>query len=413
MSRSVIVIAGKDPTLIDGGSESYLRAYGRAAICAGYEPHHFCVSVRDDTEDTEFGVVHRVRSPIRPFRGLMVAMHQRYVVNTVDRFVGQKTVSQLVHSFGPWSGVGVAAAQRLRERKIEVIVAATSFGTYNHETRGKLRGLRAAGMSAIRLQCEWELLWTRITVDPSERRGYRGSNIVLVNYDFVREIIQSQFGNGITFGKMKYASEAAFLKSGVAKQGELPEAIARVEPKNAPLLVVVSRHDPRKGVDVLLHALARLRQRGVRFRACLIGGGVLLDANRRLVDELGLSSCTVLPGRVPDAFAYLEHADVFALPSLEEGSGSVSLLEAMQAGAAAVVSRVDGLPEDVVGGESALLVEPGDRDALAIALGRLFTDSDLRAHIAQGGRQQFRERFSAEVFAADLQRVYRNLGFAP
>jgi glycosyltransferase involved in cell wall biosynthesis len=98
---------------------------------------------------------------------------------------------------------------------------------------------------------------------------------------------------------------------------------------------------------------------------------------------------------------------------LEEGSGSVSLLEAMQAGAAAVVSRVDGLPEDVIGGHSALLVEPGDAAALATALGRLFTNSDLRARIAHEGHQRYREKFSAEAFAADLQRVYCSLGFAP
>jgi glycosyltransferase involved in cell wall biosynthesis len=265
-------------------------------------------------------------------------------------------------------------------------------------------------MTLIRLQHEWELLWTRLTVDPSERRGYRGSDVVLVNYDSVRKIIHRQFGSGISFGKMTYASEAAFLRS-AAKRSKMPEAIARLEPKDAPLLVAVSRHDPRKGLDILLRALANVRKGGIPFRACLIGGGLLLDAHRRLVDQFELSSCTAVPGRVSDAYAYLEHADVFALPSLEEGSGSVSLLEAMQAGAAAVVSRVDGLPEDVIDGHSALLVEPGDAVDLATALSRVFTDSDLRAQIAREGHQQYRERFSADAFAADLQRVYGSLGF--
>jgi glycosyltransferase involved in cell wall biosynthesis len=412
MLRSVIVITGKDPTLIAGGSESYLRAYGRAAIRAGYEPHHFCVSTRDDVEETEFGVIHRARSPFRPFRGLMVATHKPYIVDCVDRFVGQQNGTQLIHSFGSWSGVGVATAQRLRKRGITVVTAATAWSSYNHETWAKLRWLRAGRLSLIRLQHEWELLWTRMTVDSSERRGLRGSDIVLVNYDSVRQIIVRQFGSGITFDKMTYASEVAFLNTG-AKRGEVPEAIARLEPKDAPLIVAVSRHDPRKGVEVLLRALANLHKAGIHFRACLVGGGQLLAAHRQLVERFGLSACTVVSGRVPDAYAYLEHADVFALPSLEEGSGSVSLLEAMQSGAAAVVSRVDGLPEDVIDGHSALLVEPGDADALAAALGRLLTDSDLRARIAQGGCQRYKERFSAEAFAADLKRVYSSLGFAP
>jgi glycosyltransferase involved in cell wall biosynthesis len=412
VAATVIVIAGKDPALIDGGMEAYLRAYGRAALRAGYEPHHFCVSARPGVERTDFGIIHRARSPFRPFRGLMVAAHEPFVVDCVDRFVGQQQGPHLVHSFGPWSGVGVAAARRLRKRGIEAITVATAFGTYNHETRGKLRGLNAGRAPMVWLQHWWELLWTRLTVDPSERRGYTGSRLVLVNYDSVRDIISAQFGGGICFGKMTYSSEPAFLKEGVERTA-LPDVIAALEPRDAPLVVCVSRHDLRKGVDVLLHALADLRGRGVRFRACVVGGGLLLDAHRRLAERLGLAACTTVPGRVPDAYSYIEHADVFVLPSLEEGSGSVSFLEAMQAGAASVISRVDGLPEDATDGENALLVAPGDRAALAAALGQLLSDAELRARISRGARRCYRERFSADAFATDLRQVYTGLGFAP
>jgi len=256
------------------------------------------------------------------------------------------------------------------------------------------------------------LFWTRLTVDPSEKRAYRESDVVLVNYDSVRDIIVRQFGGEITFGKMTYASEAAFLRS-ATKRGPLPEVIEDLEPKDAPLLVAVSRHDPRKGVDVLLRALAMLRGDGLRFRACLVGSGLLLDAHRGMVRELGLSTCTAVPGRVLEAYDYLEHADIFVLPSLEEGSGSVSLLESMQAGAAAVVSRVDGLPEDVIDERSALLTAPGDPTALAGALRRLLNDRDLRTRIGSEGHQLYRGRFSAAAFAADIQRVYSGLGFPP
>lgn len=412
MAASVIVIAGKNPALIDGGMEAYLRAYGRAALRAGYEPHHFCVSARSGVERTDFGIIHRAQSPFRPFRGLMVAAHEPFVVDCVDRFVGQQQGPHLIHSFGPWSGVGVAAARRLHRRGIEAIPVATAFGTYNHETRGKLRGLNAGRAPMVWLQHWWELLWTRLTVDPSECRGYTGSRLVLVNYHSVRDIISTQVGGGVCFGKMTYSSEPAFLNEGMQRTA-LPDVVAGLEPRDAPLLVCVSRHDLRKGVDVLLHALADLRGRGVRFRACVVGGGVLLDAHRRLAERLGLAECTAVPGRVPDAFAYIEHADVFVLPSLEEGSGSVSFLEAMQAGVASVISRVDGLPEDATDGENALLVAPGDHTALAAAIGRLLSDAGLRARISQGARKCYRERFSADAFAADLRRVYTDLGFAP
>jgi glycosyltransferase involved in cell wall biosynthesis len=164
---------------------------------------------------------------------------------------------------------------------------------------------------------------------------------------------------------------------------------------------------------VLLRALALLRAEGVRFRACLAGGGGLLARHRALARELDLLACTALPGRVPDAFACLRHADIFVLPSIEEGSGSVSLLEALQAGVAPVVSRVDGLPEDVTDGESALLTEPGDPADLARALRRLVADAGLRQRLARGAQATFRARFSAAAYAADLGAVYMSLGFAP
>jgi len=411
MPPRVIVIAGKDPALIDGGSESYLRAYGRAARMAGYDPQHFCVSDRFDQQETEFGIIHRARSPFRPFRGLMVAAHQRFVVDCVDRHVGPDDRTVLIHTFGPWSGVGIAAARRLRRRGIESTVVATAFGTYNHETRGKLRGLNGGRPRLLWVQHWAELAWTRLTVDPSEHRGYTGAQLVLVNYHSVRDIIRRQCGDDVRFRKSAYCSEAAFLREEGTPRTALPAAIAKLQPRHAPLLVCVSRHDPRKGVAVLVQALAALREREIPFRACLVGGGLLLDYHRRLVEEARLTACTVVTGRVPDAYSYLEYADIFVLPSLEEGSGSVSLLEAMQAGAAPVASRVDGVPEDVVNEENALLVEPGDAAALTSALGRLLLDTQLRSRIARGARENYREHFSAKAFADDLRRIYADLGF--
>src|SRR5581483_3864820 len=238
MRRDVIVVAGKDPGLVDGGSESYLRAYGRAALRAGYEPHFFSVATKAGREETDFGVIHRVHSPFRPFRGLMVAAHQPYLVRAVDRFVGNAADAQLVHSFGPWGGVGLAAAQRLRRRGITATAIVTPFGTYNHETRGKLCGLQFSHHPVRWLRHAFEFAWTRLTVDPNEGRGYRGADVVLPNYDSVRQIITRQFGSKITFQKMTYASEAAFLNPPLR---ELPAAAARVEPKDAPLIVAVSR----------------------------------------------------------------------------------------------------------------------------------------------------------------------------
>ena len=116
---------------------------------------------------------------------------------------------------------------------------------------------------------------------------------------------------------------------------------------------------------------------------------------------------------MPESGPYLRAADIFVLPSLQEGSGSVALLEALQAGTVIVASNVDGIPEDVTDGESALLVEPGGVDQLGQALARLLMDRGLRQRLSRRARKVFAERFSAEVFTAALRATYAGLGFAP
>jgi glycosyltransferase involved in cell wall biosynthesis len=185
--------------------------------------------------------------------------------------------------------------------------------------------------------------------------------------------------------------------------------VADLGPSRAPLVVAVSRHDPRKGVHVLIQALARLRRQGVSFRACLVGPGPLLEAHRRLSRDLGLDGTVAIPGLVEDPRSYLAVADVFALPSLVEGSGSVSLIEALEAGLAVVVSAVDGLPEDVSDGVEGYLVRPGDPDALAAALRQIVESPELRKRLGAGARRTYAERFAPERMVEALGEVYSEL----
>jgi glycosyltransferase involved in cell wall biosynthesis len=88
------------------------------------------------------------------------------------------------------------------------------------------------------------------------------------------------------------------------------------------------------------------------------------------------------------------------------------MLEALQAGNAVVASNVDGIPEDVADGESALLVEPGRGDRLGEALARLLGDGGLRQRLARRAREVFADRFSAPAFTEALRATYAELGFS-
>jgi len=143
----------------------------------------------------------------------------------------------------------------------------------------------------------------------------------------------------------------------------------------------------------------------------LVGGGPLLEFHRGLATQLGLNEVISIVGWVSDPAEYLRKADVFVLPSLQEGSGSLSLIEALQAGVPVVASQIDGIPEDVADGDSALLVEPGNVSQLCHALGQVITDATLRRRLKRRSRETFVEKFSSENFISALRSTYAELGF--
>lgn len=408
---ALVLISGTDPLVAVSGHETYVRAHARAARQAGFEPHLFCVGGGAGVVETDLGPLHRVWSPFRPLRQIMVPLHGPLIAAGVRRFLAARPGLHLIHGFGAWGSVGARVSLDLRRRGISAVPLTSAYTVMAHESRAKVRGHRGyPGRTRTLL----EHVWITRVASLFERRAYRDARCVLVNYDSVRRLLAATYGLHPDVRTVPYAPESAFLRSeGVGPEPDDALAtLAGLEPPTAPLIVAVSRHDPRKGLDILLHALAALRHRKVPFRACLVGRGPLLETHRRLAERLGLGRTTVLPGLVPDAYAFLARADVFVLPSLAEGSGSVSLLEALQAGVAIVASAVDGIPEDVRHDHSALLVEPGNVPALTDALVRALTDTMLRQRLAQASRETFTRRFSAGALAVALGETYASLGFS-
>jgi glycosyltransferase involved in cell wall biosynthesis len=394
----IVMIAGRDPREeLSGGHSSYVRSYARAAIMAGFVPHLFCVGRNASTSETELGVIHSVASPYRPFRQMLAAAHAGPLAASVLRFAAGRRGPLLLHSFGVWGVAGVLAVPSLKREGIEPVLVQSSYTTYRDEA---LSHVRSAGTYSLRARIRFAALswWVALAVEPWERRAYLGSRVILINYESVGRLIRKRHGPEAQLRLMPYAAESAFFDHAPA-----PKAFGR------PLIVAISRHEPRKGVDVLLHALARLKADGVQFRAQVAGGGPLLAEHRALASRLLLDDCVTIEGVVPDVRALLDAADVFVLPSREEQSGSLALLEGLQAGAAVVASAVDGLLEDLIDGEDALLTRPDDPAHLTAALARVLTDEPLRRRLQVRARATFDERFSAAPFSAALGSIYREL----
>jgi glycosyltransferase involved in cell wall biosynthesis len=419
--EAIVLVAGHN--ILEGqfgGHPAYVRAHARAALRAGFQPHLFSIDRFNDIVETDFGTVHRMpasidadKVPILRYRKYQFVWRYRVLARAVAAFVLSHRSVRLIHSFGVFGSVGVMAHEILSRHGVEVIPVLSSYDTITREVAAKVRGLSKSHGLIQRVVHELELIWVRQMVAPLEKKGYFNSRLVLVNYEAVRQHLIATYDIGDKIRKLPYSPETAFRQpsGGFTRRFTVSDRVFRTG--GVPLVVAVSRHDPRKGVDVLLRALARLKETGVPFRACLVGDGPLISSHRRLAEQLGLGGVATIVGPVSDSYSYLEHADVFVLPSLEEGSGSLSLLEALQAGVACVASNIDGIPEDVVDGETALLVPPGKPVELAEAIEQLIGNATLRSEIAERGRRTFETRFSAEPFTAALRQTYAELGVLP
>jgi glycosyltransferase involved in cell wall biosynthesis len=148
----------------------------------------------------------------------------------------------------------------------------------------------------------------------------------------------------------------------------------------------VCRFYPRKRLNVLLQAMALMRDRVPQLEVRIVGRGPEYERLRQLSSELRVEQAVHWLGDVSlnDLAAEYNRSDVFCLPSVQEGFGIV-FLEAMAAGKPIVAARTAAVPE-VVG--SGILVEPEDPNALAEAILRLYRDPDLRESLAVAGLRE-------------------------
>jgi glycosyltransferase involved in cell wall biosynthesis len=172
------------------------------------------------------------------------------------------------------------------------------------------------------------------------------------------------------------------------------------------VLLVTAALVRRKGVDVLLEALARARSKELVL--WIAGDGPERNSLDSLAEFSGLADRVRFLGRREDVPDLLHACDVLVLPSRREGLG-VSALEAMAAKRPVVASRVGGLAEAVVDGRTGILVPPEDADALARAVDRIATDRGLRLRLGEAGPARISEGFLASQMAAAYDRLYRRV----
>ncbi|MES1255496.1 MAG: glycosyltransferase family 4 protein [Acidobacteriota bacterium] len=216
-----------------------------------------------------------------------------------------------------------------------------------------------------------------------------------------------------------FEGRSEFLHDGVETQAEWSEAeTARCRqelglPEGRPIVAMAGQVAEVKGIWDFVEAARILAERGPEPLFVVLGDDLKNEGRRRRameerVQALGLKDRFRFLGFRSDAPRVVQAFDIIAVPSHVEPLGNATL-EAMAAGRPVVGSRVGGIPEMLVDGETGLLVPPSSPVALADAIATIVADPALQARMSAAARQRARGAFSIETHGRRLQTRYDRL----
>jgi glycosyltransferase involved in cell wall biosynthesis len=174
------------------------------------------------------------------------------------------------------------------------------------------------------------------------------------------------------------------------------------------VVIQVARLDYLKDHQTALRTLDRLVESVPAARLLLVGDGPERTAIEAEINCHQLWSNVSLLGTRHDVPRLLAAADVLLLTSISEGI-PLTLLEAMAAGLPVVATRVGGVAEVVVDGETGLLAASGDDAALAAALRQLAQEPGLRQRLGACGCQRVRDHFDDAAMLTSYDQIYREM----
>ncbi|MDX1735363.1 MAG: glycosyltransferase family 4 protein [Halioglobus sp.] len=180
-----------------------------------------------------------------------------------------------------------------------------------------------------------------------------------------------------------------------------------------PVILGVGRLVEKKGFEVLVRACEILRDRGVRYRCEIAGGGVLEQELKSQIVGLGLQGHIVMSGALAqeDIKDRIRGAALLAAPCIhardEDRDGLPTiLLEAMALGTPCISTPVTGIPEVLRHDETGLMVAEGDAEALANACQRLLEDRQLGSTLVHYARKLIEQRFDIDKNSAQLRAAF-------
>jgi len=293
--------------------------------------------------------------------------------------------------------------RELRARRIQVL--------HSHDIYSNIFAVpwaRLAGTPVVIASKRWHHAVPSRLHAAANRLASRWATAVLANSEAVARSLREE--DGVAARRIavipNFVDAEAFAP--VAPESRAGRLAAWGIPAEARVVGVVARLSEVKDHATFLRAMVPVVQRHPDVHGLLLGEGPHRPAIEALVGQLELSGRVHLAGEVahsPNPHGWL---DLSVLASRTEGFPN-SLVEAMAAGRPVVATRVGGVPDAVISGQTGLLVPPGDPAALAAALGELLDDPAGAAALGAAGRLRAEALFHVDRVIPRLEAWYESL----
>lgn len=230
--------------------------------------------------------------------------------------------------------------------------------------------------------------------------------LVGVSEQTVDDLVRLGIAPRESFRVVRLGLDLERFKSVSPASGEALRREIAVDPDDL-LVSCVCRLVPHKNVDLLIRAIARVRESRPKVKLMIVGDGAHRHELERLVASLELDDAVTFVGYMQDVAPVAAASDIAALTSYSDEGTPVSLIEAAAAGVPAIVTDIGGCAEVVIP-ETGFVVDSQDEDAVVAALERLTDDPGLRAEMGARARLHV-EGYRVERLLADIDALYSEL----
>jgi glycosyltransferase involved in cell wall biosynthesis len=170
----------------------------------------------------------------------------------------------------------------------------------------------------------------------------------------------------------------------------------------------VGRLATQKAQCDIIYAASILKEKGTPVNVIIAGEGTLRESLCKQIEDLKLADSVKLVGFRGDIRRLLAIADIFLMPSLEEGL-PIAMLEAMSARVPVIATPVGEIPRIIEHGVNGLLVPVNDPQAIAVAVDRYLMDLAEAGRMSENAFKQFERVFSSSIMYEEYSKVYQEV----